>query len=61
MSDHPLYGNDGRLNPSTQVRSQEQSMLLNEGRSCQRREFNVLPRGAQVRGSVWKDTAADET
>jgi len=30
------------------VRSQEQSMLLNEGRSCQRREFNVLPRGAQV-------------
>jgi len=32
------------------VRLQEQSMLLDEGRSCQRREFDVLPRGAQVFG-----------
>lgn len=27
-------------------------MLLDEGRSCQRREFDVLPRGAQVRREV---------
>eukprot|EP00438_Fugacium_kawagutii_P030588 Skav225441 [mRNA] locus=scaffold1668:152878:154113:- [translate_table: standard] len=47
---HYSSAEQGKTAPrSPRVRLQEQSMLLDHGRTCQRREFDVLPRGAQAR------------